>query len=285
MQFYKNLLCSFLILIVSSHLSAQNKFETPYGNNKEVGKYVEINGAKIYYEEYGKGEPLLFIHGNGGNISGSSNRIEYFKSKYRVIAADSRGHGKSDMNTDSLTYRQIASDLEGLVAHLKLDSLNIVGVSDGAIVSFIMGANGNTDIKKIVAWAGNLRPDTTAVRPFAPAGIKKRYDGIKKAMPNGKYPPYIERNMQRYGLMLFQPQITHEELQKITAGVLVMAADRDVIKNSHSLEIFEHIPRAQLCIIPGATHFFPIQAPDLFIFVIERFLSVPFSMPDTDSGN
>lgn len=91
-----------LLLIISSFYGIGNAqikmnldFSTPYGNNKEVGKYVQINGAKIYYEEYGEGEPLLLIHGNGGNITKMGNQIDYFKSRYRVIIADNRGQGKS----------------------------------------------------------------------------------------------------------------------------------------------------------------------------------------------
>jgi pimeloyl-ACP methyl ester carboxylesterase len=67
------------------------KFEIPYGNNEAVGKHVEINSTKIYYEEYGTGEPLLLIHGNGGSIESMGNQIDYFKTKYRVIIADNRG--------------------------------------------------------------------------------------------------------------------------------------------------------------------------------------------------
>ena len=86
------------------------KFDTPYGDNQAIGKYAEINGAKIYYEEYGEGEPLLLIHGNGGSIKSMENQIDYFKTKYRVIIADNRGQGKSELKTDSLTYTQITKD-------------------------------------------------------------------------------------------------------------------------------------------------------------------------------
>ena len=67
------------------------------------------------------------------------NQIEYFKNKYRVIAADNRGHGKSELKTDSLTYVQIAKDWDAIVSYLKLDSINIVGWSDGGIIGLKMG--------------------------------------------------------------------------------------------------------------------------------------------------
>jgi len=85
------LLLSFSICgIANAQVQMNFKFDTPYGDNQAVGKYVEINGAKIYYEEYGKGEPLLLIHGNGSSIKWMGNQIDYFKTKYRVIIADNR---------------------------------------------------------------------------------------------------------------------------------------------------------------------------------------------------
>ena len=281
----KNLSKLSLVLIaffLFSISTAQNKFNTPYGKNGAVGKTVEINGAKIYYEEYGEGEPLLLIHGNGGDISGFGNQIEYFKTKYRVIAADSRGHGKSELKTDSLTYRQTAKDLEGLVKHLELDSLRIVGTSDGAIVGLMMGINNSVNIKRIAAWAGNLRPDTTAVFSWAPKSVRERWEGAKKVIDGGNTFEYWQIRYQRYGLMLFQPNISHEELKQITAPVLVIAGDRDVIKNEHSMEIFEHIPNSQLCILPGTTHFAPYRQPEVFNEVVDRFLSNPFVMRKTN---
>jgi pimeloyl-ACP methyl ester carboxylesterase len=76
----------------------------PLGENQAVGKYIEINEAKIYYEEYGKGDPLLLIHGNQGIIKTMGNQIDGFKSKYRVIIVDSRGQGKSGLKSKALSY-------------------------------------------------------------------------------------------------------------------------------------------------------------------------------------
>jgi len=176
-----------LLILIFHHsiLNAQVKFDTPYGNNKAIGKYVEINGAKIYYEEYGKGEPLLLIHPCGGNIKSMENQIDYFKDKYRIIVADSRGQGKSELKTDSLTYDQITSDWEGLAHHLKLDSINIIGWSDGGIIALKMGIRNKTKIKKFVAMGANLRPDSTALTVGIIETIKNRLLIEKKTIASG----------------------------------------------------------------------------------------------------
>src|SRR5882757_3833055 len=88
---------------------------TMYGRNAAVGKYAEIRGFKMYYETYGKGEPLLIIHGNGGSINNFLYQIPYFSKNYQVIIADSRAQGKSVDHTDSLSYEMITDDLNALL--------------------------------------------------------------------------------------------------------------------------------------------------------------------------
>ena len=274
-----------ILNIGNAQTQPENKFDTPYGNNESIGKYTRINGANIYYEEYGNGKPLLLIHGNSGDITSMDNQIEYFKKKYRVIVADSRGHGKSELKTDSLTYTQMAKDWEGLVNHLKLDSVNIIGWSDGGIIGLMMGIAAKGNIGKIVTMGANLRPDTTAVHPYAINEAKNIMGFIEfKIQAKDTLKPW-KLGKQVIGLLLNQPTIDTAELSKIKANVLVMAGDRDVIKNEHTVEIFENIPNAHLCIMPGETHFTPKENPGLFNRIADEFLSKPFTRPDSNFTN
>lgn len=268
--------------VANAQVHMNFKFETPYGENKAVGKYAEINGAKIYYEEYGKGEPLLLIHGNGGSINSMGNQIDYFKSKYRVIIADGRGQGKSEMKTDSLTYEQITKDWEGLVNHLKLDSINIIGWSDGGIVALEMGISGKTKIKKMVTMGANLRPDSTAVNGWAVKEVGKSKKEVLSKIKQKDTTRNWKVEKQMLDLLGNQPNIPTKDLSKIKAKVLIMAGDEDIIKNKHSLEIYEYIPKAQLCIMPGETHFAPASNPVLFNEIANKFLAEPFKRPDSN---
>lgn len=276
----------FLFSLIWSYTNAQVemnfKFDTPYGNNESVGKSVEINGAKIYFEEYGKGEPLLLIHGNSGSIKDMGNQIDYFKTKYRVIIADNRGQGKSELKTDSLTYTQITKDWEGLVNHLKLDSFNIIGWSDGGIVGLKMGISGKSKIKKIIAMGANLRPDSTAVNSWAVNAVLQSKKMISLKIQEQDTTANWNLGKQLVGLLTDQPNIPIEDLSKITAKVLIIAGDEDIIRNKHSLEMYENIPKAQLCIMPGETHFTPASNPKLFNEIVNRFLLEPFKRPDSD---
>ena len=276
------LLTCFICEIGNAQVQMNFKFDTPYGKNTAVGKFAEINGAKIYYEEYGKGEPLLLIHGNGGNIESMGNQIDYFKNKYRVIVADSRGQGKSELKTDSLTYVQITKDIEELVNRLKLDSISIIGWSDGGIVGLQMGISGKSRIKKIVAMGANLRPDATAVNSWATNDVQNMRKMIVSKIKAKDTSENWNLQKQLAGLLVDQPNIATKDLSKIKAKVLIIAGDKDIIKNEHSVEIFENIPKAQLCIMPGETHFAPASSPEVFNALANKFLSEPFKRPDSD---
>lgn len=282
----KRLLTVLLISLIWSTANAQIQmnleFETPYGNNESVGKFVTINGAKIYYEEYGAGEPLLLIHGNGADIKSMGNQIDYFKTKYRVIVADSRGQGKSELKTDSLTYKQIAEDWNGLVDYLKLDSINIIGWSDGGIVGLKMAIAGKSKIKKLVAMGANLRPDTSAIHSWAVEFIMETLKMVHANIQEQDTTADWNLQKQLFGLMANQPNIPIEDLSKIEAKVLIIAGDEDIIRNIHSVEMYENIPQAHLSILPGDTHFTPASNPELFNEIVNRFLSNPFIRPDSD---
>src|ERR1700743_544891 len=99
MGYIKNILLA-AILLQATLLFGQVK-KIRYGHNDSVGKYYDVRGIKMYTEVYGEGKPLLMIHGNGGSMRAFSQTIPYFSKKYKVIAVDSRAHGKTVDGGDS----------------------------------------------------------------------------------------------------------------------------------------------------------------------------------------
>lgn len=266
----------FIILIsFNALIVAQNA--VPYGNNKEVGKYIELNGVKHYYEVYGKsGKPLLLIHGNATGIKGWATQIPYFEEKYTVYAIDCRGRGKSDLGKDSLSYFQTAKDMAAFIHALQLDSVLILGKSDGGIVGILMGIYFPENIAKIVAFGANMSPDSSALYPETIAEVHQERLKAEEMLAQKDTTQNWRLIQLRNRMMEFQPHIKAEELQKIRIPVLVMSADRDVIKEEHTFFIYRNIPHANLCILNNETHYVPRKNADLFNQMVDKFLSQDF---------
>ena len=262
------------MLFLAVALPAQTaRRAVPYGVNPAAGRTFAHDGVKLYYETYGAGEPLLVVHGNGGHIGHLAAQIDHFRKHYRVIAMDSRDHGKSADSPGPLTYEKMTNDLAALIDHLKLGPVDVLGWSDGGIEALLLGIHYPAKVKKIAAMAANLNPSPPAVHPDTVALVKK----MVAAMPPAENATPAQRRARKViSMLLVEPNIDPNELKKITAPTLVLAGDHDVIADEHTLDIFHHLPNAQLCIFPSATHMIPFDDPARFNAAVERFLREPF---------
>jgi pimeloyl-ACP methyl ester carboxylesterase len=242
-----------------------------YGINNKAGKYASVNGIQLYYEVYGEGQPLVVLHGNGGSMENGTSHYPHFLGKnYKLILVDSRAQGRSGDTDAELTYELLASDVNELLNQLDIDSTYIWGHSDGAILGLIIAKNYPDKVKKLVAFAANVVPDTTGIE--API-----YQWIERQAKDAK----TEKERKLATMMWKHPNIPFSELVKIQAEVLVMSGDRDFVPLAHTLEIFRHIPKAQLCVIPGSTHGAAWEKKELFQQLVDEFFEKPFAMPNT----
>jgi Predicted hydrolases or acyltransferases (alpha/beta hydrolase superfamily) len=252
----------------------------PYGNNTDAGAFVKVNGISLHYEKYGQGGmPLLLIHGNGGRIVGLECQIAHFSTSRRVIIADSRDHGLSGSTGNRLTYEQIADDLAALLTELKIDKADVLGHSDGGIVALLLAIRHPQRVNRVVSSAPNLRPDTTAVRQEFLESVRQQSAEAVSMLAKGDASRDWKRRKRQLDMMLEEPHISHGDLQRISAPTLIIGADSDVMPLSHFVEIYEHIPQAQLFIIPGATHLMHRLEHELYNLVASRFLDRPFTRP------
>ena len=272
-------------ILIPKHSIAQHQldldFEIPYGDNSKVGKYLKVNGINLYYETYGEGTPLILIHGNGGTIKNMEYQIEYFSDEYKVIIPDCRGRGKSELHTDSLTFEQITNDLILLLDNLGIDSCDVIGWSDGGIIGLLMGMNYPDRTKRIIAMGANLWHDSTALYPWVIEWIKTSRQEAVQMMRNNDASEDWKIVYQRMALMDDQPNIALTDLQSIKSPVLIIAGDKDMIREEHSVLIYQNIPKSQLWIIPAGTHFAPVNQHELFNETVNRFLREPFIRPDS----
>ncbi len=270
-----------LIFYSASYSQDAHEFSIPYGDNSEVGEYVEVNNIKMYYEVYGKGSPLVLIHGNGSSIKNMRYQIDFFSKHYQVIVADSRGHGKSELGNGKLTYNKMANDWAVLLDRLQIDSAFVLGWSDGGIIGLLMAINHPNKIGKLAIMGANLQPDSSAVYPWAIEMLKQETKVVNKMLAQKDTTQNWKLQSELLSLLREQPNIKLSDLHEISAPVLVLAGDKDVIREEHTLLIYQNIPKAHLSIFPGETHLTPVMNPELFNQTVYRFFNNPFTRPDT----
>lgn len=254
-----------------------------YGNNPKAGAFAKVNGINLYYEIYGSisSPPLLLIHGNGGSIRSMRCQIEHFRKSYRVVVADSRYHGRSDNGDRALTYELLADDYAALLRHLKLDSVYTIGQSDGAIITLLMAIHHPGSLKKGIAMAPNLRSDSTALYGHIVQAGKHVLDSLNQLVATGRKDSALLRQQAYYKLMDEQPNIPTAALSRIQVPILLMAADGDAITLEHILEMYRALPKANLLVMPAATHRMLREEYTLFNQMCQRFLEMPFKRPVT----
>ncbi len=220
----------------------------------------------FYFIEKGNGTPFLFLHGNGENSSYFQNQIDYFQSQYRVIALDTRGHGKTPRGNAPFTIAQFSRDLFDFMQTHQIPKAVILGFSDGANIAMKFAIQHPDLVKALILNGGNLNPEGVKRTTQIPIEI-----GYKIAKHFAAKSPEAKKHAEMLGLMVNEPHIEPCELSNITSPTLVICGTRDMIRKSHTQEIAASIPHAKLVILKG-NHFLANRRPVEFNRAVERFL-------------
>jgi len=222
---------------------------------------MKIDDVRLHYKVWGKGEPVLLLHGAMEYWREWERQIPALAKEYKVIAVDTRGHGLSTFTDRELSYELFADDMIQLLSKLNIDSIDVVGFGDGGIIGMAMAMKEPARVHKLIAIGSNISADTNAVYPFVLDKVKRwKYDKMAfylqvkfKDNPNVKLLPIFAQRMQ--ALLLTQPHYTIDDLQKIQCPTLIMAGDHDFIKIQHTEFIYNNLPNGFLSIIPAGTHY------------------------------
>lgn len=220
----------------------------------------------LYYREDGEGKPLLLLHGNGEDGSCFKNQTEHFSGRYRVIAVDTRGHGRSPRGTAPFAIEQFADDLKCLMAELGIGKAVILGFSDGANIAMRFALRYPDMTDALILNGGNLDP--SGIKRSVQIPIELGYRITKLFAGKSEE---AKKHMELLGLMVNEPNIRPEELRSIKAPTLVIAGTRDMVKRSHTELIARSVPGAKLAIIEG-DHFIASKEPERFNRVVGEFL-------------
>lgn len=220
----------------------------------------------LYYKEKGQGKPLILLHGNGEDSSYFESQMDYFSQTRRVIAVDTRGHGRSPRGTAPFTIRQFAEDLREFVEEMGLERADLLGFSDGGNIAIIFALRYPERVDRLILNGANLW--SRGVKPSVQIPIIL---GYYAASFFGHFSGKARANAELLRLMVKDPNIEQEELRNIQSPTLVIAGERDMIREEHTRLIAAEIPGAELRIIPG-DHFIAAGNPEAFNREVDRFL-------------
>ena len=222
--------------------------------------YAEINGLHMYYETHGEGPPLLILHGGTSTIEWRRPMWPVFAA-FQVIAPEQMGHGRTaDAPERLFHYHDMAEDTVELLRRLKIESVRIIGGSDGGNVGLDIAIHHPGLVSKLVVSGSNFSVAaysaddweelmTTSPDDWFPP-FRETYDRLS---PDGaSYWPVVFERMRR--MWMVEPHFTAGQLAGIKAQTLVIAGDQDQIEPEHTVALFRSIPHAQLCVVPNEGH-------------------------------
>ena len=262
----------FLVLLIIINHQSYAQASAPmskYGSNRKNGKYITIDKIKVYYETYGQGTPLLLLHGGLGSIVNFEKCIPELAKHYLIIAVDSPGHGRSSQ-LDSLSYPLLSTYLSQFIDRLKLDSLYIMGWSDGGILGLMLAAERADKVKKLIAVGANTRVDGLSeeaikwIKSDLMSWAKENTAWSKTFLSLTPQPEKLTtylKNTQK--MWLTDGYFPQSKIESMKIPTLILQGDRDMIKLEHALEMHRSITDSQLCILPNTSHSVFDEKPEL----------------------
>jgi|GEM_PF-1461599 len=259
---------------------------------------IEVNGANIDYDIYGRGKPLLLVHGFSCSKDTWKNQIPEFSKYYQVITMSQRGHGDSDkpVGEDNYSVTALASDIHTLLNKLNIvEKVNILGHSFGAKVTMQFCLRHLDQINTVILFGSKLGPRQSgqsssptledSIRDIREKGLDSfMSDHVKFWFSPNADPEFVKANSSdshklpaHTALSILQLSIAVDFTDRISAlnvPSLVIVGEQDQpcpIEDSEKVNRL--LPDSWLKIIKGASHMAHIEKPESFNQAVLRFLN------------
>lgn len=240
-----------------------------------VEGFVENDGARIWHAVYGSGPAVILLHGGLGNAGNWGYQVPAFTRAGRmVVVIDSRGHGRSTRDARPFSYVRMAGDVLAVMDRLGLAKASLVGWSDGACTALILADKHPERVSGVVFFACNMDPGGT--REFKPGPVvdrcfsrhRKDYQALSATPADFEtFVADVSRMMET------EPNYSAAQLEGIEVPVAIMIGENDeFIRQDHADYLARTISDAELTVLPGVSHFAPLQRPELFNREVVRIL-------------
>ena len=215
---------------------------------------IKVNNIELYYKKYGEGKPIILIHGNQESHEIFDKSIEKLKSNYEVFAIDSRCHGKSE-DTKEISYDLMSEDIIQFIKELNIEKPILYGFSDGGIIGLLIAIKEPELLSNLIISGANIKPDAfTTVDTL-----------LTKLL-------YFFTRSKYIKMMLDEPNIPLEDLQKIIIPVHILVGEKDVVKLEHTKLIANNIKDSTLEIIKKENHGSYIVHNDKLYDIIKKYI-------------
>jgi len=266
--------------------------------NHKAGTHFEIDGASIYYEVIENiGKPtLLFLHGGMGNIADFNPVLPLFADDYHIVGIDSRGHGKSTLGTEKLTYKRLQLDIEAIVNHLQLNDVNIIGYSDGGVVAYRLALSDRISVEKIVTLGAQCSQSSPELNESFFDGVthedyltsdhfRHNFDFYEQHNPQPDIHKFIEC-IEKMWFDKSESGYPNLDTSTINIPTLIVRGNDDIDTLESYVEMIPKIPNATFFNVPfeGHTPTFK-KYPQFFMEVTKDFLTSDREAKDPSNLN
>lgn len=229
--------------------------------------YVNVDDVVLHYEVYGHGLPFILLHGNGDDMQFFYHQIPVLSLQFRVLCIDTRGHGKSTRGTKQMSYETFSEDLHMFMDSLGIFKAHLLGFCDGANIALQFALTHPNRIAALILNAPRLDPD--GMINILHMQLKWKYACLN---PLSLISKKMKKEKEYLYLLLNEPALTYDMLSNIPLNTMIIAGEKDIIKEDHLRAIARAMPHCVLRIVPGSDHALANKNPDKFNEEVLKFL-------------
>ncbi|MFT4028563.1 MAG: alpha/beta hydrolase [Protaetiibacter sp.] len=240
---------------------------------------LTIGTETIYHEVHGSGAPLLLLHGGYCSLENMRPLGELLSDRFEVHAPERAGHGRTADRPGPYSYSRMLHDTVAYLDAVGLDTVHVVGFSDGGILALLLALEHPDRVRSIVPISANIHTGGFVPEDYphetVPQAAHERLDReYAELSPDGAEHGAIVLE-KLLTMWRAEPDIPASSLASITAPVLVMAGEHDAIAPDHTELIASSIPGARLVVVPRTTHMLVSERPHAVAAEVLGFLSGP----------